>query len=83
MDANVQIMQTLQTRDKQDFVHSQKYSLLMAAVQSRTITVARVLNGTDTLRKTARTFTWGSQRPMHGVQTLNHQRPMTQLNLKF
>jgi len=42
----------------------------MAAVQTRTMTVAHVLNGTDTLRKTARMFTWGSQRPMHGVANI-------------
>jgi hypothetical protein len=31
------------------------------------ITVARVLNETDTLRKTGRTLIWGSHRPLHGV----------------
>jgi hypothetical protein len=39
----------------------------MAAVKSRTITGARVLNGTDTLRKTVRTLIWGLHRPLHGV----------------
>jgi len=37
MDANMQVMQTLGTQDKQDFVHGQKHSLLMAAVKSTTI----------------------------------------------
>jgi len=39
----------------------------MAAVKSRTITVAHVLNGTDTFRKTVRTLTWSSHTPMHGL----------------
>jgi hypothetical protein len=39
----------------------------MAAVKSRTITVACVLHGMDTLRKTVRTLIWGSHRPMNRV----------------
>jgi hypothetical protein len=31
------------------------------------ITVACVLNGNDTLRKTSNTLVWGSHRPQHGV----------------
>jgi hypothetical protein len=31
------------------------------------ITVARVLNETDTFRKTGRTLIWDSHRPLHGV----------------
>jgi hypothetical protein len=31
------------------------------------MTIARVLNETDTLRKTVRTLIWGSRRPLHGV----------------
>jgi hypothetical protein len=31
------------------------------------ITVAHILNETDTLRKTRRTIIWGSHRPPHGV----------------
>ena len=69
MDANVQIMRMLRTRDKQDFVQGQKHSLLMEAVKSRTIAVACVLNGIDT-RKTVRMLIWGSQRPMHGVANI-------------
>ena len=65
MDANMQRMRTLRTRDKQDFVHGQKHSLLVAAVKSRTVTVARVLNGTDMLRKTVRMLIWGLHRPMY------------------
>jgi hypothetical protein len=34
---------------------------------NRIITVARVLNETDTFRKTGRTLMWGSRRPQHGV----------------
>jgi hypothetical protein len=30
-------------------------------------TVACVVNGTDTLRKTSRTLAWSSHRPQHGV----------------
>jgi len=34
------------------------------------ITVACVLNGTDTLRKTGRTLIWGSHSPQHGVENI-------------
>jgi hypothetical protein len=34
------------------------------------ITVARVLNETDTLRKTGRTLIWGSHRPLQGVASV-------------
>ena len=42
----------------------------MAAVKSRTITVARVLNRNDTLRKTIRMLIWGSQRPVNRVANI-------------
>jgi alpha-glucosidase (family GH31 glycosyl hydrolase) len=35
--------------------------------RSQFVTVTRVLDGTDTLRKTGRTLVWGSHRPLHGV----------------
>jgi hypothetical protein len=37
------------------------------------IIVARVLNETDTLKKTGKTLIWGSHRPLHVWQTLSHQ----------
>jgi hypothetical protein len=36
-------------------------------LRQEAITVARVLNETDTLRKTGRTLIWGSHRLLHGV----------------
>jgi hypothetical protein len=36
-------------------------------VKVNTITIARVLNETDTLRKTSRMLIWGSCTPLHGV----------------
>jgi hypothetical protein len=33
----------------------------------KVITVARILNGIDTLRKSGKMLIWGSHRPQHGV----------------
>ena len=33
----------------------------------KVITVARILNRIDTLRKTGKTLVWGSHRPQHGL----------------